>query len=138
VTQDSVWRSFPLHFIQARVTTKHSSKLDFAIAFSYNWLPMKEPDDQPRLPITTPPQLFNKGFIWVSSRHTFLKTRKSSGISSFLMLPVFLLELLFLAFIIGLLFLFFALYVIFRLLSSLPRSKKGVGVISDKGNRPAF
>jgi len=41
------------------------------------------------------------------------------------MLPFFMLEFLFLALLIGLLLLIFALYVIFNLLVSLPRLKKG-------------
>jgi hypothetical protein len=86
---------------------------------------MKETDNQSRLPATIPPQILNQGFIWVNGRRGFIKTRRLSGISSFLMLPVFLLEFLFLALIIGLLLFFFSLYVIFHLLRSLPGSRKG-------------
>ncbi|MBL7209155.1 MAG: hypothetical protein ISS52_03575 [Dehalococcoidia bacterium] len=86
---------------------------------------MKETDNQSRLPVTIPPQILNQGFIWVNSRRGFIKARRLSGISSFLMLPVFLLEFLFLALIIGLLLFFFSLYVIFHLLRSLPGSRKG-------------
>jgi len=106
------------------IPVHRSSKLDFATTLSYNWLPMEEIGSQSRLPVTSPPRFVNQGFVWVSNRRTLLKTRRLSGISSFLLLPVFLLEFLFLALIIGLLLLFFALYVIFHLASSLPKLKK--------------
>jgi hypothetical protein len=87
---------------------------------------MKEPDNQSRLPIpVTPPKLINQSFVWISNRRSFIKTRKFSGISSVLTLPIFMLELVFLALLIGLLLLIFALYVIFNLLISLPRLKRG-------------
>jgi uncharacterized membrane protein len=87
---------------------------------------MQEPDKKSRLPIpVTPPKLINQGFVWISNRRSFIKTRKFSGISSVLMLPIFMLELVFLALLIGLLLLIFALYVIFNLLISLPRLKRG-------------
>jgi predicted membrane protein len=41
------------------------------------------------------------------------------------MAPVFMLEFLFLALLIGIILLIFALYVMFNLLLSLPRLKKG-------------
>jgi len=86
---------------------------------------MKEIDNQSRLSVTTPPQLLNQGFIWVNNRRGFIKTRKFSGISSWLMLPAFMLEFLFLALFIGLLLFGFSLYVILNLLTSLPRLRKG-------------
>jgi hypothetical protein len=87
---------------------------------------MKEPDNQSRLPVpVTPPKLLNQGFVWISNRRSFIRARKFSGISSFLMLPIFMLEFLFLALLIGILLLIFALYVMFSLLISLPRLKKG-------------
>jgi len=86
---------------------------------------MKEIDNQSRFPVTTPPQLLNQGFIWVNNRRSFIKTRKFSGISSWLMLPAFMLGFLFLALVIGLLLFAFSLYVIFHLLISLPRLRKG-------------
>jgi len=87
---------------------------------------MKEPDNQSRLPIpVTPPKLINQGFAWISNRRSFIKTRKFSGISSVLMLPLFMLEFLFLALLIGILLLIFALYVIVNLMISLPKLKKG-------------
>ena len=88
---------------------------------------MKEPDNQSRLPIpVTPPKLINQGFAWISNRRSFIKTRKFSGISSVLMLPLFMLEFLFLALLIGILLLIFALYVIVNLMISLPRLKKAI------------
>ncbi len=87
---------------------------------------MQEPDNQSRLPIpVTPPKLLNQGFAWISNRRSFIKTRKFSGISSVLMLPIFMLEFLFLALLIGLLLLIFAFYIIFNLLISLPGLKRG-------------
>jgi len=87
---------------------------------------VKEPDSQSKLPVpVTPPKLINQGFTWIGNRRSFIKTRKFSGISSVLMAPVFMLEFLFLALLIGILLLIFALYVMFSLLSSLPRLKKG-------------
>jgi hypothetical protein len=87
---------------------------------------MKEPNSQSRLPIpVTPPKLINQGFVWIGNRRSFIKTRRFSGISSFLMAPVFMLELLFLALLIGILLLVFALYMMFNLLISLPKPKKG-------------
>ncbi|MBM4445928.1 MAG: hypothetical protein FJ023_01075 [Chloroflexi bacterium] len=73
----------------------------------------------------TPPKLLNQGFVWINNRRSFIKTRKFSGISSTLMLPIFMLEFFFLALLIGILLLIFVLYVMFRLLISLPRLKKG-------------
>jgi len=87
---------------------------------------MKEPDNQSRLPIpVTPPKIFNQGFAWISNHRSFIKTRRFSGISSVLMLPLFMLEFLFLALLIALLLLIFAFYIIFNLLISLPRLKRG-------------
>jgi predicted membrane protein len=88
---------------------------------------MKQPDSQSKLPVpVTPPKLINHGFNWIGNRRSFLKTRKSSGVSSILMAPVFTLEFLFLALLIGILLLVFALYVMFNLLISLPRLKKAI------------
>jgi uncharacterized membrane protein len=87
---------------------------------------MKEPNSQLRLPVpVTPPKLLNQGFVWISNRRSFIKTRKLSGISSILMLPIFMLEFLFLAMLIGILLLIFALYIMLNLLISLPKLKKG-------------
>jgi|GEM_PF-2406080 len=87
---------------------------------------MKESGSQSKLPVpVTPPKLINQGFTWIGNRRSFIKTRKFSGISSVLMAPVFMLEFLFLALLIGILLLIFALYVMFSLLTSLPRLKKG-------------
>jgi predicted membrane protein len=87
---------------------------------------MKEPDSQSKLPVPVhPPKLLNQGFLWIRSRGSSIKTRKFSGISSVLMSPVFMLEFLFLALLIGIILLIFALYVMFNLLISLPRLKKG-------------
>jgi cell division protein FtsX len=87
---------------------------------------MKEQNSQSKLPVpVTPPKLLNQGFIWISNRRSFIKTRKFSGISSILMLPVFLLEFLFLALLIGILLLVFALYLMFTLLVSSSKLKKG-------------
>jgi len=87
---------------------------------------MKEPDSQSKLPVpATPPKLINQGFTWIGNRRSFIKTRRSSGISSVLMAPVSMFEFLFLALLIGILLLIFALYVMFSLLISLPRLKKG-------------
>jgi len=87
---------------------------------------MKQPDSQSRLPVpVTPPKLLNQGFVWIGNRHSFIKTRKLSGVSSILMMPVFMLEFLFLALLIGILLLILALYVIFNLLVSLPKLKRG-------------
>jgi len=86
---------------------------------------MKEPDSQSKLPVpVTPPRLLDQGFVWIRSRRSLIKTRRFSGISSFLMTPVFMLEFFFLALLITILLLVFALYVIFSLLASLPRLKK--------------
>jgi len=86
---------------------------------------MKEPNSQSRLPVpVTPPTLLNQGFVWISNRRSFIKTRKFSGISSILMLPIFMLEFLFLALLIGVLLLIFALYIMLNLLISLPKLKK--------------
>jgi predicted membrane protein len=87
---------------------------------------MKEPNSQSRLPVpVTPPKLLNQGFVWISNRRSFIKTRKFSRISSILMLPIFMLEFLFLALLIGILLLIFALYIMLNLLISLPKLKKG-------------
>jgi cell division protein FtsX len=87
---------------------------------------MKQPDSQSKLPVpVTPPKLLNQGFVWISNRRSFIKTRKFSGISSILMLPVFLLEFLFLALLIGIFLLVFALYAMFTLLVSSSKLKKG-------------
>jgi hypothetical protein len=87
---------------------------------------MKELDNQSRLPVpVAPPKLINQGFAWISNRRSFIKTRKFSGISSILMLPIFMLEFLFLALLIGILLLIFALYIMLNLLISLPKLKKG-------------
>ena len=87
---------------------------------------MKEPNNQSRLPVpVTPPKLLNQGFVWISNRRSFIKTRKFSGISSILMLPILMFEFLFLALLIGILLLIFALYIMLNLLISLPKLKKG-------------
>jgi hypothetical protein len=87
---------------------------------------MKQPDSQSRLPVpVSPPKLLNQGFVWISNRRSFIKARKFSGISSILMLPIFMLEFLFLALLIGILLLIFALYIMLSLLISLPKLKKG-------------
>jgi hypothetical protein len=87
---------------------------------------MKEPNSQSRFPVpVTPPKLLNQGFVWIGNRRSFIKTRKFSGISSILMLPIFTLEFLFLALLIGILLLIFALYIMLNLLISLPKLKKG-------------
>ncbi len=87
---------------------------------------MKEPDNQSRLPVpATPPKLINQGFTWIGKRRSFIKTRRFSGVLSILMMPIFFLEFLFLALLIGILLLIFALYVMFNLLISLPKLKKG-------------
>jgi cell division protein FtsX len=87
---------------------------------------MKEPNSPSRFPVpVTPPKLLNQGFAWISNRRSFIKTRKFSGISSILMLPVFTLEFFFLALLIGILVLIFALYIMLNLLISLPKLKKG-------------
>ncbi|OGN91496.1 MAG: hypothetical protein A2Z70_01495 [Chloroflexi bacterium RBG_13_48_17] len=86
---------------------------------------MKEPNSQSRFPVpVAPPKLINQGFVWISNRRSFIKTRKFSGISSVLMLPIFMLEFLFLALLIGILLLIFALYIMINLLISLPKLKK--------------
>ena len=86
---------------------------------------MKQLDSQSRLPVpVTPPKLLNQGFVWIGNRRSFIKTRKLSGISSILMMPVFILEFLFLALLIGILLLILALYVMFNLLVSLPKLKR--------------
>ena len=87
---------------------------------------MKQPDSQSKLPVpVAPPKLINQGFVWIGNRRSFIKTKKFSGIASFLMAPIFMLEFLFLALLIGILLLIFALYVMFSLLISLPKLKKG-------------
>jgi predicted membrane protein len=87
---------------------------------------MKQPDSQSRLPVpVSPPKLLNQSFLWIRSRGSSIKTHRFSGISSVLMAPVFVLEFLFLALLIGIILLIFALYVMFNLLISLPRLKKG-------------
>jgi len=87
---------------------------------------MKQPDSQSRLPVpVTPPKLLNQGFVWIGNRRSFIKTRKLSGISSILMMPAFMLEFLFLALLISILLLILALYVMFNLLVSLPKLKRG-------------
>jgi predicted membrane protein len=87
---------------------------------------MKQPDNQSKLPVpVNPPKLLNQGFLWIRSRSSSIKTRRFSGISSVLMAPVFMLEFLFLALLIGIILLIFGLYVMFNLLVSLPRLKKG-------------
>jgi len=87
---------------------------------------MKQPDNQSRLPVpVTPPKLLDQGFVWIRSRGNSIKTHKFSGISSVLMAPVFALEFLFLALLIGIILLIFGLYVMFNLLLSLPKLKKG-------------
>jgi hypothetical protein len=87
---------------------------------------MKEPNSQSRLPVpVSPPKLLNQGFVWISNRRSFIKARKLSGISSILMMPIFMLEFLFLALLIGILLLIFALYMMLNLLISLPKLKKG-------------
>ena len=73
----------------------------------------------------TTPQLLNQGLIWVNNRRSFIKTREASGVSSLLMLPVFAFEFLLIALIMGLLVFSLSLYVIFRLLASLPKLRKG-------------
>jgi len=87
---------------------------------------MKEPDTQSKLPVpVNPPKLLNQGFTWIRGRRSSMKTHRFSGISSVLMAPVFMLEFLFLALLIGIILLIFALYVMFNLLISLPKLKKG-------------
>jgi hypothetical protein len=87
---------------------------------------MKELDSQSRLPVpVTPPKLLNQGFLWIRSRGSSIRARRFSGISSILTAPIFMLEFLFLAVLIGIILLIFALYVMFNLLLSLPRLKKG-------------
>jgi len=87
---------------------------------------MKEPDNQSRLPIpVTQPKILSQGFAWISNRRSFIKTRRFSGISSVLTLPLFMLEFFFLALLIALLLLIFAFYIVFNLLISLPRLKRG-------------
>jgi uncharacterized membrane protein len=87
---------------------------------------MKETNSQSRFPVpVTPPKLLNQGFVWISNRRSFIKARKLSGISSILMLPIFMLEFLFLALLIGILLLIFALYIMLNLLISLPKLKRG-------------
>jgi hypothetical protein len=87
---------------------------------------MKQPNNQSKLPVpVNPPKLLNQGFLWIRSRSSSIKTQRFSGISSVLMAPVFMLELLFLALLIGIILLIFGLYVMFNLLVSLPRLKKG-------------
>jgi hypothetical protein len=87
---------------------------------------MKQADGNSKLPVPiTPPRLLNQGLVWFRSRGSSLKTHRFSGISSVLMAPVFFLEFLFLALIIGIILLIVALYMMFNLLLSLPRLKKG-------------
>jgi cell division protein FtsX len=87
---------------------------------------MKKPDNQSRFPVpVTPPKLINQGFVWISNRRSFIRTRKFSGISSALMLPFFMLEFLLFALLIGILLLIFALYIMLNFLISLPKLKKG-------------
>jgi len=87
---------------------------------------MKQTDDQSKLPVpVTPPKLLNQGFVWIQGRGNSIKTHKFSGISSVLMAPVIGMEFLFLALLIAIILLIFGLYVIFNLLVSLPRLKKG-------------
>jgi hypothetical protein len=87
---------------------------------------MKQPDSQSKLPVPVhPPKLLDQSFVWIRSRGSSIKTHRYSGISSVLMAPVFALEFLFLALLIGIILLIFGLYVMFNLLLSLPRLKKG-------------
>jgi hypothetical protein len=87
---------------------------------------MKQPDNQSRLPVpVTPPKLLDQGFVWIRSRGNSIKTHRFSGISSVLMAPVFALEFLFLALLIMIILLIFGLYLMFNLLLSLPKLKKG-------------
>lgn len=87
---------------------------------------MKQPDSQSKLPVPVhPPKLLDQSFVWIRSRGSSIKTRRFSGISSVLMAPVSMLELLFLALLIMIILLIFGLYVMFNLLLSLPRLKKG-------------
>jgi predicted membrane protein len=87
---------------------------------------MKQPDSESKLPVPiTPPKLLNQGFLWVRGRGSSIKTHRFSGISSVLMAPVLGLEFLFLALLIAIILLIFGLYVMFQLLASLPRLKKG-------------
>jgi len=85
---------------------------------------MEEANKESRLPIIAPAQVLNRGFIWINTRRSFIKVRKFSGISSVLMLPVFILGFLFLALIIAVLLTFFLLYVILYFLISLPKLNK--------------
>ena len=90
----------------------------------YNQPLMEEANKESRLPIVAPIQVINRGFTWINTRRSFIKVRKFSGISSILMLPVFILGLLFLALIIVLLLTLFLLYVIFYFLIALPKLNK--------------
>ena len=87
---------------------------------------MKQPDNQSRLPVpVTPPKLLDQGFVWIRSRGNSIKTHRFSGISSVLMAPVLALEFLFLALLIMIILLIFGIYIMFNLLLSLPKLKKG-------------
>jgi len=86
---------------------------------------MNEIDNQQRLPVKASPQALSHGFIWINNRRSSIKTRRLSGISSLLMLPIFGLELLLLSLIMSLLLFSVSIYVIFRLLASLPKLRKG-------------
>jgi hypothetical protein len=87
---------------------------------------MEHAQGQSKLPVlVTTPKLINQGFIWVRSRGNSIRTHRFSGVSSMLMAPVFFMEFLLLALFIGIILLIFGLYVMFSLLASLPRLKKG-------------
>ncbi len=87
---------------------------------------MEQPHSQSKLPVpVTAPKVINRGLLWARSRGSSIRTHRFSGVSSVLMAPVFFMEFLLLALLIGIILLIFGLYVMFSLLASLPRLKKG-------------
>ena len=85
---------------------------------------MSKQDNQSNLPVpVAAPKLLNQGFVWINGRSNAIRTHRFSGVSSFLMAPVFMLEFLFLALLIMIILLIFGIYITLHLLASLPRLK---------------
>jgi len=74
--------------------------------------------------LLAPKQVIGRGYSWISIRRGFIRTKRFSGVSAFLMLPAFIFGLLFLTLIAALLLSFFVLYLIFYLLISIPRLRQ--------------
>ncbi len=85
---------------------------------------MERANKQLKVPAVAPTRVLNQTFIWINTKRGLIRTRKFSGVSSVLMLPVFVLGFVFLALIIALLLTLFLVYVMFYLIVSLPRLKK--------------